>query len=708
MSRETAGCDGSLPTVTRRAALSATAGGLVATTLSTRTATAQQAGTEQWAFETGDGILSSPTVVNGTVFIGSNDENLYAVDAETGEQRWVFETAGNVRSSPTVVDGIVFVGSYDGNLYAIDAEAGTEQWTFETEDSISSSPTVVDGTILIGSWDNNLYAVNAETGERQWNFETDDSISTSSPAVVDGTVYIGSHDHSLYAVAAEDGDQQWQFETDGNVASSPTILNDTVYIGSVNDHLYAVDADSGEKIWSFETGTFAAVRSSPTVSNGTVFVGSGNTNENLYALTTDLGEERWSFDAGREMSSPTVADGTVFIGGSHLFAVDAETGAEQWMFTLENETKSSPTVADGTVFIGSNEGTLYAVNAGDVGSGDGSRGMLGTLGHHDTWRYADQSIELPGEENDAEDQNTTSSSEATTTPGPSNGLLAVGLGGIFISTIYAVRRRMSDSDTEEFDQPAEPTLPIEDPEAAGLEEFRAAADAAIETAMTAHENGDFQDAIQPYEDAIVLYQAAVDELDTEDTNDQAKLTETIESTRENLREVKTLHEQRTNLIEAVKPAERSFQEAIVAAAENDQTIARIRFQQARDSFEDAIGIIQDSDDNPLATPLEVIVQPGRELSSTTLGELPAIPKAVTELLADIGIKTVNGIESSDEGQLIPTAVKELEAHDEYDEAVMTTLTLLSWWNEDGSHEFDTVEAISRRQQQAEYGFDQTS
>ena len=708
MSRETAGCDGSLPTVTRRAALSATAGGLVATTLSTRTATAQQVGTEQWAFETGDSILSSPTVVNGTVFIGSNDEKLYAVDAEMGEQQWVFETAGNVRSSPTVVDEIVFVGSYDGNLYAIDAETGTEQWAFETEDSISSSPTVVDGTVFVGSWDNNLYAVNAETGERQWTFETGGSITTSSPAVVDGTVFIGSHDHSLYSVAAEDGDQQWQFETGGNVTSSPTILNDTVYIGSDNDHLYAVDADSGEKIWSFETGTYAAVKSSPTVADETVFVASSASDENLHALTTDLGEERWSFDAGREMSSPTIADGTVFVGGSHLFAVDAETGAEQWMLTLENETQSSPTVADGTVFIGSNEGTLYAVNAGDVGSGDGSRGMLGTLGHHDTWRYADQSIELPGEENDVEDQNTTSSSEATTTPGPSNGLLAVGLGGIFISTIYVVRRRMSDSDTEEFDQPAEPTLPIEDPESAGLEEFRAAADAAIETSMIARENGDFQDAIQSYEDAIVLYQAAIDELDTEDTNDQAKLTETIESTRENLQKVKILHEQRTNLIETVKPAERSFQEAMVAAAENDQTIARIRFQQARDSFEDAIEIIEDSDDNPLTTPLEVVVQPSRELSSTTLSELPSIPEVVTESLADRGVETIDDIGSSDDGRLIPTAVEDLEAHHEYNEAVMTTLTLLSWWEEDDSHEFGTVEAISRRQQQAEYGFDQTS
>ena len=82
MSRETAGCDGSLPTVTRRAALSATAGGLVATTLSTRTATAQQAGTEQWAFQTSGHIVSSPAVIDNTVYVGSRDGNVYALSEE--------------------------------------------------------------------------------------------------------------------------------------------------------------------------------------------------------------------------------------------------------------------------------------------------------------------------------------------------------------------------------------------------------------------------------------------------------------------------------------------------------------------------------------------------------------------------------------------------------------------------------------------------
>ena len=79
-------------------------------------------GSKEWAFETGDLVQSSPTVVDGTAFVGSWDNNLYAVDAETGSEEWAFETGGSVYSSPTVVGGTVFVGSHDNNLYAVDAE----------------------------------------------------------------------------------------------------------------------------------------------------------------------------------------------------------------------------------------------------------------------------------------------------------------------------------------------------------------------------------------------------------------------------------------------------------------------------------------------------------------------------------------------------------------------------------------------------------
>ncbi|WP_425604810.1 PQQ-binding-like beta-propeller repeat protein [Halobellus marinus] len=44
-----------------------------------------------------------------------------------GAPEWRFETDGSVDSSPVVVDGTVYVGSMDNHVYALDAASGTEQ-----------------------------------------------------------------------------------------------------------------------------------------------------------------------------------------------------------------------------------------------------------------------------------------------------------------------------------------------------------------------------------------------------------------------------------------------------------------------------------------------------------------------------------------------------------------------------------------------------
>ena len=45
---------------------------------------------------------------------------LYALDADNGEQRWSFQTGGGIYSSPVVADATIYVGSDDGKLYAIE------------------------------------------------------------------------------------------------------------------------------------------------------------------------------------------------------------------------------------------------------------------------------------------------------------------------------------------------------------------------------------------------------------------------------------------------------------------------------------------------------------------------------------------------------------------------------------------------------------
>jgi outer membrane protein assembly factor BamB len=73
-------------------------------------------------------VDSSPAVVNGTVYVGSDDNNVYAINAATGAKVWGFTTGDEALSSPAVVNGTVYVGSFDSNVYAIgNAAAATSQ-----------------------------------------------------------------------------------------------------------------------------------------------------------------------------------------------------------------------------------------------------------------------------------------------------------------------------------------------------------------------------------------------------------------------------------------------------------------------------------------------------------------------------------------------------------------------------------------------------
>jgi outer membrane protein assembly factor BamB len=71
-----------------------------------------------WSYTTGGDVASSPAVANGVVFVGSYDDNVYALDAVTGALVWSYATGDMVVSSPAVADGMVYVGSYDHMVYA--------------------------------------------------------------------------------------------------------------------------------------------------------------------------------------------------------------------------------------------------------------------------------------------------------------------------------------------------------------------------------------------------------------------------------------------------------------------------------------------------------------------------------------------------------------------------------------------------------------
>jgi outer membrane protein assembly factor BamB len=339
----------------------------------------------EWRVDLGQGVNSSAAVVDGTVYVGSDDTNLYALSPSDGSTQWSFETGDRVTSSPSVVDGTVYVGSNDGLVYAVDAADGTEVWSFETGAQVTASPTVVDGIVYIGSRDDGVYAVDAADGTEVWSVETDNDVS-ATPAVVDGTVYVGSEDWGLYALDADDGTEQWSFGTSREITAAPAVSDDgeTVYVGSLDGNLYALGTEGGEPQWGFPTG--GPIVASPAVDPEAVYVGSRD--GTLYALNPGDGEERWSFDTGRQIiSSPSVAGSVVYVGSQSraVFGILATGGNSIWRFDTEGLVTASPAVVDGTVYIGADDGAFYALREGarlpttetptPAASDDGSTGL---------------------------------------------------------------------------------------------------------------------------------------------------------------------------------------------------------------------------------------------------------------------------------------------------------------------------------------------
>jgi eukaryotic-like serine/threonine-protein kinase len=228
----------------------------------------------KWKFQTNGRVISSPAVANGLVYVGSMDQNLYAVDQQTGALKWKFATEGPVVSSAALAGGIVYFASYDGKFYALDAATGQLKWKFETAgerrdagrqihgllraaeimpdpwDYFLSSPAVWNGAVYFGSGDGNVYALDAVSGSLKWKFKTGDDAEIhnhvsiqSSPAVADGTVYFGCRGSNVYAVDAKTGKQKWLYSTKGSwVNNSAAVYDGKVFFGtSIPGLLHAVD-----------------------------------------------------------------------------------------------------------------------------------------------------------------------------------------------------------------------------------------------------------------------------------------------------------------------------------------------------------------------------------------------------------------------------------------------------------------------------------
>lgn len=321
---------------------------------------------------------SAPAIVGGVAYFASGDR-VYAVDADFGALKWRYPAEQSlsavIRSSPAVHNGVVYFGAGDGNLYAISADDGKFLWAFATGGAIRSSPIVVGDTVFVGSDDDHLYAINADTGASLWGesgFRTRGDIP-HAPAAWGGIVTFAAMDLHIYGASQSTGRTLWAYRTVSSAArSSPVISDNTVYIGT-GSVVYGLSLRSG--LQKLGITLPSDVAGTPAISERDLYVVCRDKKLYAFAISGRNVKPKWQEPAELTFtptSGPTVAGDLVFVAGDRgvVAAFSAEDGSMLWRYVIApawvggttadyTNAASSPIVANGRLYVLTDDGALH-------------------------------------------------------------------------------------------------------------------------------------------------------------------------------------------------------------------------------------------------------------------------------------------------------------------------------------------------------------
>jgi len=143
-----------------------------------------------WRYKLDDDspIETSPVVWNGTMYVTSAHNHVYAIDAKTGALKWKFGYKPHViafaaNRGVALVNGHVFLGTLDGHLLSLDATTGKKIFDIigvhDTKNSFYTMQPVPYKNMLLmgvsnGDWGGLGYvtAFDQATGKRIWEWKT--------------------------------------------------------------------------------------------------------------------------------------------------------------------------------------------------------------------------------------------------------------------------------------------------------------------------------------------------------------------------------------------------------------------------------------------------------------------------------------------------------------------------------------------------------
>ena len=347
--------------------------------------------TLRWKFKTNGGIVSSPSVTYGKVYFGSQDKNVYCIDARSSRLVWNFTTGTRIKSSPAVVDGKVYIGPDDGYVYCLDAYNGSVIWKkdaggyieaqFSATVLLRSSPEVADGSVYVGSLDSNVYCLDADNGNVNWIFKTEGYI-TSSLAVFDSAVYVVSQEPdtgALYKLDAKNGSLIWKrsipyhkgLHGGTDLHASPTVAEGMVFVSSNAKEYYGINATTSNIEWTYRCeGAEEFIVCSTIYNGGKLFL---IDKFSIVCVDANNGNPVWETYLGDELYvSPSYADDKLYVVTDQrsVYVLNATNGEKLGHFVTSSNSWSAPTIYEGRVYVGNNDWNVYCLDDTPVTHGE--------------------------------------------------------------------------------------------------------------------------------------------------------------------------------------------------------------------------------------------------------------------------------------------------------------------------------------------------
>lgn len=317
-----------------------------------------------WTRDIASGISAPAIIVGDSIYIGTDDEKIVALNLADGTQRWEFATSDMIEAAPGYRDGRVFVGDLAGYFYALDAKTGEKLWSHETDGQISSSANFHDKAVLVGSYDFNLYSFNIADGTVNWTFENVERIHCS-PCVVGGTAGISGCDGALHIIDLADGTERAAIPLGGYVVASPAHRDGMFFAATYTGDMVAARADKVDPVWAqiAEGGGVEFYASPAAAEDRVIFAGRDGI---VRCLDREKGDVIWTYETDFDIdSSPVVAGERVYFGcgDGKVYGLSLEDGREVWSYEAGGSFVASPAVGRGVLVIGNSDGALYCFGA---------------------------------------------------------------------------------------------------------------------------------------------------------------------------------------------------------------------------------------------------------------------------------------------------------------------------------------------------------